>query len=185
MDVVNLLYEFERENRLKRSEKEIHVTDLVRCPLKREFEIKYPEMIPLLEPAITLGNLIHLALEEILKSKCNAQVEVEKRVEIGDVTLIGKIDAIVDDVGIEIKYSRSGNHIPYIHHVKQVEIYNWLFELNYSVLVYVTPDRITQFTIKEKATQDQIINLMKDNTIPRYDWECNYCYFSKICPNKR
>ncbi len=185
MDIVSLLYEFERENRLKRNEKEIHVTDLVRCPLKREFEIKYPEMIPLLEPAITLGNLIHLALEEILKSKCNAQVEVEKRVEIGDITLIGKIDAIVDDVGIEIKYSRSGSNIPHIHHMEQVRIYNWLFGLEYSVLVYITPDRITQFTVKGRATQDEVVNLMESSAIPRYDWECNYCYFSKICPNKR
>jgi len=89
---------------LKKSEKEIHVTDLVRCPLKREFEIKYPEMITLLEPAVTLGSLIHIALEEILKNKCNAQVEVEKKVEIGDVTLIGKIDAIVDNVGVVLQH---------------------------------------------------------------------------------
>ncbi len=187
MDIIKILYDLEKEEREKHERKDgiIYVTDLVSCPLKPEFERKFPELKTLLEPALTLGNLVHLAIEKILQEKCNAQIEVEKEAKIGEYVIKGRIDAIVGNIGVEIKYSRTDNYIPYDHHITQVKIYNWLFNLDKTILFYITPDRLAQYEIVDRAGEKYILTLIEDRSIPRYDWECSRCPFAKICHMKK
>ncbi len=177
-----------RIRELERHERDgIWVTDLVRCPLKREFEERFPELYraSVYSPATILGSLVHLGLENLLSSELNAQTEVKGERQVGDYKIVGRIDAIVGRVGIEIKTSRADLEIPYEHHVLQAKIYNWLYDLEKTVLVYVTPDRFTEYHVSERVSEEDVIKLVLDKRAPRYDWECRYCHFSVICPNKR
>ncbi len=165
----------------------IWVTDLIRCPLKKEFEEKYPELhkATVFTPNTILGSLVHVGLESILSSELNAEVEVKAERQIGEHRIVGRIDAIVGRVGVEIKTSRADIEIPYEHHVLQAKIYNWLYDLEKTVLVYITPDRFTEYYVEDRASEEEILRLIVDKRAPRYDWECRYCHFSVICPNKR
>ena len=157
----------------------IWVTDLIRCPLKREFEEKYPELhrASIFAPNMILGSLVHVGLENILSSELNAEIEVKAEKYIGEHKIVGRIDAIVGKVGIEIKTSRADIDIPYEHHVLQARIYNWLYDLEKTVLVYVTPDRFTEYCIEDKASEDEILKLIVEKRAPRYDWECSTATF--------
>ncbi len=177
-----------RLRELEKHEKNgIWVTDLIRCPLKREFEERYPELYKatVFTPSTILGSLVHLGLESLLSSELNAEVEVRREKVIGDYKIVGRIDAIIGKVGIEIKSSRADIDIPYEHHVLQARIYNWLYDLEKTVLVYVTPDRFAEFPIEDSANEEEILRLIVDKKAPKYDWECRYCHFSVICPNRR
>ncbi len=162
------------------------VTDLIRCPLKRSFEEKHPELYRAMAyiPATVLGALVHLGLQNILSDELNAEIEVEGEKQIGEYKIIGRIDAKIGKVGIEIKTSRSDIEIPYEHHILQAKIYNWLFDLDKTVLVYITPDRFTEFVVDERLDEEEILKLIVDKRIPKYEWECRYCHFSVLCPNK-
>ncbi len=165
----------------------IWVTDLIRCPMKREFEEKYPELYKasVFTPSTILGALVHLGLENLLKSELNAETEVKAEKQIGEYKIVGRIDAVIGKVGIEVKTSRADFEIPYDHHVLQAKIYNWLYDLEKTVLVYVTPDRFAEYRVEDRLSEEEILKLIVDRRAPRYDWECRYCHFSVICPNRR
>ena len=193
--IVEIMYELKRQekDKYRRLPNVYWVTDLVRCPLKREFEIKYPDLTSsdLLNPVFILGMLVHMGLEKILVDFRHAEVEVEKykKVKIGEgqeVVISGRIDALIDKkIGVEIKTSRSDTGIPLEHHVLQCKIYNWLFDIDKTILVYVTPDRFTEYEVSGKLGDEDIVKLITEATAPRYDWECNYCTFRVICPRKK
>jgi len=117
------LRELEKHRKL-REEGAIEVTDLIRCPLKREFEEKYPELYraSAYTPATILGSLVHLDLENILSSELNAEVEVKGEKTIGEHRIVGKIDAKIGKVGIEIKTSRADIMNPFARVLKDKDI---------------------------------------------------------------
>lgn len=125
-----------------RGENIYHITDLCRCPLKRTYELKFPELARPFAPQLVTGQIVHLGLQHLLREK-EFKIEVEKSRKIGNFTIIGKIDALNERkrLGVEIKFSRDDKYVPYEHHILQVKIYNWLFDLDRTILVYVTPQR--------------------------------------------
>lgn len=201
VDVVKLLYEVGRSERAKhtRDAGTYWVLDLVRCLLKKDYEMRYPELSSreVFTPAFVHGSLVHRGLQSLLREVYSDRVLVEvesakglQAPGVGErIVIRGRADAILitDDgrVGIEIKTSRTDANIPHDHHLDQVMIYNWLFELKYSVLLYITPDRITQYTVFERATEDDIIDRITNAKYPRYQWECGYCAYAVLCPYKR
>jgi CRISPR-associated exonuclease Cas4 len=200
LDIVRLIYELSRDEYVRhvRESNVYWVSDLVRCLLKRNYELIYPElrMREVFIPTLISGNLIHKGLQSVLKERFggNVSVEVEASREVvlptGDKVVIkGRADAIVSTdegrVGIEIKTSRSDLNIPHEQHLEQVMIYNWLMDLNYSLLIYITPDRITQFTVLDRLTEADVVDRISNPTYPRYSWECNYCTYSVLCPYKK
>lgn len=196
--ITELLYRLRKEEFLKhRREANVYwVSDLVRCPIKREFEIKYPEiaLTNIYSPYYILGDLIHKGLESIVSEELSAKIEVEtsKDIQLSSgkkVMVKGRIDCIVttekgENIGVEIKSARADVGIPQQHHIDQVRIYNWLFDLTKSILIYVTYNRVTEYEIREKASIEEIIYRIEDRRAPRYSWECNYCIYSILCPNK-
>lgn len=106
-----------------------------------------------------------------------------------EVEVRGRCDMILEvnglRVGVEIKSSRSDTGIPKEHHIDQARIYNWLFGLLKTYLVYITPDRIAQYVVKEAAPYEEIISRISSRTYPRYLWECRYCEYSVMCPFKK
>ncbi|WP_457549730.1 hypothetical protein [Archaeoglobus sp.] len=104
-----------------------------------------------------MGSLVYLGLEQILSNDLNAEVEVKGVKWIGDYRVVGRTDAKLGKVGIEIKTSRTDYEIPYDHHVLQARIYNWLFDLEKTVLVYITPDRVTEYIVVENIEKEEIV----------------------------
>ncbi|EWG07443.1 MAG: CRISPR-associated protein Cas4 [Candidatus Aramenus sulfurataquae] len=199
--IVELLAKMKLQDFLahQREENTFYVTDLVRCPLKTEYEKKYREVAvsQALTPATILGELVHRGLESVIQIEgynVRSEVEAEKVISVGkEVKIKGRCDIMLEKDGertiVEIKSSRSDAGIPHTHHVMQLRIYLWLFNAKKGILFYVTPDRFTEYEVNEPMDEASIVNLVQQtldkNPSPRFQWECKYCQFSIMCPNKR
>ena len=195
--IVERIYDRKLQDHLNHRKEEdvIYVTDLVRCPLKVRFENRYKELVSgdFFTPAAIMGDFVHSGLEQFLKEEFNAEVEVdvEKEVNIDGKTIKirGRADAVIKDVVVEIKSSRSDKGLPFEHHRTQLQVYLWMFEAKKGILIYVTPDRVTEYEIDEPLDDAVVLKLIGEvvraSKAPRYIWECNYCKFNTICPNKR
>lgn len=212
MRIISLLYKLRLEDWKEHYKKDIHdlennifhVTDLVRCPLKRIYERKYPELTlqNLLYPKFILGDLVHLGLQYLLREnseRVETEVEVERRIRIPEMitslterresteaVIKGRIDVLINnEVIYEIKFSNNDLSIPKPHHKLQVMLYKWLIDSSEAFLIYITPERITEFEVSEVLTDDEVANLVKEcmncMKVPRYEWECKYCIFRGIC----
>lgn len=200
-DVVSILYRIKKEASVERKrEPYIYwITDLVRCPLKREYETLYPELSlgSIFSPSAIMGDLIHIGLEEIFRREISGaavltEVEGSRKLTLPDgreVEVRGRGDAIIETndlrFGVEIKSARGDTKIPLEHHIDQVRLYNWLFNLSLTYLVYITHERITQYPIDQKASDEEVISRILSSTYPRYLWECRYCDYSVLCPFKK
>ena len=187
----------ERLYRLRLKEREGHVrgegvywvTDLTRCPLKRAYELAYPEVtaIDLINPTFILGELVHRGLQALMQGEgFRAEVEGERVVEVGGskVTVRGRVDLVLDGVGVEVKYARSDQGIPHQHHVDQCRLYNWLMGLERTILLYVTPDRVCEHVVEDRADDGEVAQRIMDDRAPRYEWECEYCIFARVCSRR-
>lgn len=85
------------DEKKERVKGEVYVTDIV--------NFYYPPQMPSTPDVFIRGQLYHQAIESLLKEKFNAQTEVSVKIPFNNVTIAGRIDAIVDDVIIEIKSS--------------------------------------------------------------------------------
>ena len=192
------MLESERHVRL---EKEYYVTDLVVCSLKRQFALKYPtiEQNKVLKPKLLFGELIHLGIQKFIEDNYENgpfvtyafEVPGERKVNVDgeEYWILGRVDALVktrsgETIGLEFKSSLSDKNLPKRHHLWQVCIYNWLFDLPKTILVYITPDRFCEFEISEKFNEEDIIRLIREPKAPRWPWECRYCDFAFMCKKK-
>lgn len=209
--IVELLYKWRIEEQLKhpRHPRVIYVVDLTRCPLKREFELKFPELAKhdLMSPSSISGTLIHSGFESFLERyavkeayRVFTELELVKvvNVEGEEYVISGRLDALLvpekssDSLVVELKTSRSDASIPYEHHILQAQIYAWMAEASDGILVYFTPERIVEFSLKTlnkpRLSTEDIEKLVKEtlsvSPTPRYEWECKYCKFANICPSK-
>ena len=119
------------------------------------------------------------------------EVEASKEVMLDDgsrVLVRGRLDILVrrgaEMVAVEVKTSRSDRNLPQRHHVDQVRAYNWLLDTGYSVLLYVTPSRVTQFYVEDRMDDVEVVERIKSRRAPRYSWECSYCHYAVMCPSK-
>ena len=171
-----------------------YVTDLTRCSMKREHEINNPELLygRITNGRTLIGEMVHRGLESLLKDIFKDEVITEgegidrsKRVVVDGTEYVikGRIDAIhKEGFGIEIKETVSHGPYPFIHHVEQAAIYNWLYDFRYTVLLYISPDGLFEYEVRYKMPEDEIIRRIRERTAPRYEWECQSCEFKDICP---
>jgi CRISPR-associated exonuclease Cas4 len=201
-DIVSLIYSWRVEDARKRIEKklenEIYVTDLIYCPLKYYFQRIYKE-IALAEgfnPVTIYGEAVHIGIEEVLKrifgsDNVKTEVEFEKEFGVeGKVFIVrGRVDAIVGNYIIEIKSGRSDANIPHQHHVLQARLYLWLTGLKKAILLYITPNRVSQYIVTEPSSDGEVSDLIRSllmrSPAPRYNWECLHCSYAILCPSKR
>ncbi|MEM1644429.1 MAG: CRISPR-associated protein Cas4 [Ignisphaera sp.] len=200
--LVDIIYKQRIEETIKRINKkldnELYVTDLVYCPLKYRYQKLYKELTiaSAINPATLLGEFTHHGIEKMLieilgLDNVKTEVEYEKSVEVeGTLYIIkGRIDAIIGDYVVEIKTSRSDTSIPQNHHILQTRLYLWLTGYKKALLLYVTANRIAEFIVDKPATDIEVSDLVREikagAPAPRYSWECRYCIYSALCPNKR
>jgi len=209
LDLVAELFNYFRAEKAKHQREPgvVWVTDLVSCSLKSRYSEEYPELeaSQVFEPSLVLGTIVHRSLQGFLRYVLGeergyaVEVEPEASAEVdlsqfqlgaGKVVLKGRIDAILtspegERVGVEVKSMRGDAPLPLEHHVDQVRLYNLLFDLPATVLLYVTPDRITQYEVRERADWREVAQRVLEPKTPRYPWECRYCPFAVLCPRKR
>lgn len=184
----------------KKQSDTIYVTELIACPLKPEYEKQFPELALasiVATPSTILGDIVHKGMREFLTNiakEHNATIsfEVEAEKQVKTFKIKGRADAILEDNGtrtvIEIKTSRTDKYIPMDHHKQQLRIYMWLFGAQNGKLVYITPDRISEYDITNPASDNEVQKLVEEyinkTRIPRYQWECTYCPYNVLCPYK-
>lgn len=99
-DLVNEIYKIKKgmiEEKKERAKGEIYVTEIV--------NFYYPAQSPLTPDVFVRGHLYHRSIESLLQEKFNAQTEVSIKLPFNNYTISGRIDAVVDDVIVEIKSS--------------------------------------------------------------------------------
>lgn len=176
-----------------------YVTDLEKCAMKRWFETHLTELnsIRVLNGRLIFGDIIHVGILTILKeiygNRIVTEVEnpdavsAEKKVVVDGRKYIitGRIDAILDKtIGVEIKSNVSPVDVPLPvpWHVTQARTYNWLFELQKTRLIYVTPHGLFQYEVDNPITVEEIKSIIISEKSPKYSWECKTCEFASICP---
>ncbi len=172
----------------------IYVTDLVQCSHKRVMRIMYPLMSFRFEPPLVLGDLVHAGLEALLSEEgWEAEVPVEASVEVGDETYVvkGRVDLLKrNEEGrpvavVEIKTGRDlPDNSPREHHVAQVQVYMSMLGAREGYLVYITPERLVEFPVEPVSIdlESLVEDVVYDRRAPRYEWECRYCPYRRICP---
>lgn len=175
--------------RESRDPKVIYITDLVSCSHKHHLRKYFPELLLGFEPPLVLGDLVHLGLEKMLsESSFETEVEIEGAVvlEGNEYVIKGRVDAINREEGIavEIKTSRSGIFLPKENHIEQLNIYLNMLGYGKGILIYITPDKLVEYEIERTALDIESIvrETLEDKAHPRYEWECKYCVYRKICP---
>ena len=164
----------------------VYVTDLVRCSQQAHFDRLYPDIAVYryANHKIVEGLLIHRGLSSIFGDSS----EVEREVEVDGVKIRGRADLLLDDTIYEFKFSNIRNG-PHGHHILQLRIYLWLFNVKKGYLVYFTSDGIYEYMVEDPISEDEVKELLRElqeNKIhPRHEWECRYCIYTTLCPFKR
>ncbi|MGC8982974.1 MAG: CRISPR-associated protein Cas4 [Desulfurococcaceae archaeon] len=192
--VVKVVYEKVVGEQLKRAEELrdphiIYVTDLVQCTHKFHARKHYPELALVFEPSAVLGSIAHMGLGRLLEERgFKVEVEVSKSITLRgeNYTVKGRVDA-VDEAGkvvVEVKTARAAVGLPKEHHVKQLNIYLNMLGYEEGILVYITPSRIVEYSVSREPLdlEQEVVELLENKHHPRYNWECKYCVFSKLCP---
>ena len=177
----------------------VGVSELVYCSNKYYLRRRYPELVVgenLYAAWSSFGRLIHAGMERLLESLgFEVEKEVSKVIQVNNmyVTVKGRLDAIgtwKDKLTVvEIKSSRSDNDLPKEQHVLQLRIYMSLSKASRGILLYITPDRLAEYSF-DTPLSDHELKLLVEETLentrhPRYSWECQYCPFNMICPFKQ
>lgn len=180
----------------QKEENVFYVTDLVKCPLTLKYENEYKDLAITnsLNSSAIMGTFIHSGLEDFLKSNFSniqTEVPVEKEIVVQgkNIKIKGRVDAIIgtngEKVVVEIKSGRSDKGIPHEHHIIQLRIYLWLTGIRKGLLLYITSDRIAEYSVNEPLDEAEIIRLVEEtlkmSKAPRYQWECKYCVYAKVC----
>lgn len=177
----------------ERIDEYIHVTDLTTCPRQKILK----RQIPYIEKLDNLffkfrGTGLHLAIE--LKSSKNLLTEFEVSINIDGETIIGRIDeidlknAILRDYKTAAEYPRH----PYVAHTKQINIYKYMYELEYNTeikfleLIYISMRGVKKFRVSPENRDDvekflkERVNHIKNaknliNTVAEFGPLCGYC----------
>ncbi len=133
--------------------------------------------------AFIIGDSVEKRIIELLNAK-EAFVAFKYLDSDKKVLIIGSADGWYENRPLEIKY-RSSTCAPEEYHILQARLYAWLYDVDYSWLVIVSPKCIRSF--KAYATSTQEIKYLIENwSSPRFASECNFCPFALSCPlNKR
>ena len=200
MGVIDVLYrvkqsEFTEKLREQSREDLVYVTDLTSCSHKRLMRIRYPLLSFRFEPSMLLGDLVHTGLQRLLTEldpSWRAEVEVSRVYRLNGVSyeLRGRADLVryrdgVPETVVEIKTGRDlQDNAPREHHVLQLKVYLELLGAREGYLLYVTPDRLVEFRFERGGVDVEALvrETVEDRARPRYDWECRYCPYRRICP---
>jgi CRISPR-associated exonuclease Cas4 len=144
---------------------------------------KFPdlELALIYNPRFVVGLMIENEIRQRISGSKVTKVVSIKGLNNEDIVISGEPDIITENKIIEVKYQTVIQDLPLKHHVLQLELYLWLFGYDNGTLLYVSPEGIKSFEVKNRLTIDDVVSLIKDEKIPRWEWECSYCIFNQFC----
>jgi CRISPR-associated exonuclease Cas4 len=159
------------------------VHELCECSYKKIMREKFPdlELALIYNPRFVVGLIIENEIRQRISGSKVTKVVSIKGLNNEDIVISGEPDIITENKIIEVKYQTVIQDLPLKHHVLQLELYLWLFGYDNGTLLYVSPEGIKSFEVKSRLTNDDVISLIKDEKIPRWEWECSYCIFNQFC----
>ncbi len=167
------------------------VHELCQCRRKERMRTLYPELYAaqVYEPAIMLGELVHLGVETLTHSEKEVVKVKDIKTSIGTARIAGTIDIYYPEEGVavDVKYVRKlkANAIME-HHKLQVSLYAWLANAKYGEIWYITPEGIRTYGPIKPANENTAKHLIEYPKTPMWPkWECKYCPYTKICPENR
>jgi CRISPR-associated exonuclease Cas4 len=169
----------------KQGKKLLFVHELCECSFKRTMRARFPDV----EKAQTFNSrfVIGQLIEEALKHRFEDVDEhaFTKEVTIDDECIVvsGMVDIIEPKTSmpIEVKYLTSLESVPREHHVLQLQIYLWLVSKAKGELTYVSPQGVKSYSVNTPLTDEEIIQLIREEKTPRWEWECGYCEYKQFC----
>lgn len=164
----------------------LFVHELCECSRKREMRRRFPEIerAEAYNPRFAVGQLIEEALKERFQDGEEHEYTRELVVEGRPYVIGGTIDVVDPEKGtpIEVKYQTSLMESPYEHHVLQLRAYLWLAGARRGELLYVSPEGLKSFIVREPLTDGEVARLIKEDKAPRWpEWECYYCPYQQFC----
>jgi len=180
--LVEFIHAQRLEKILSKEKNEWWVTDIARCPLKRDFEMKYP-YIWSLNPRLVMGQLAHIGFQALVGELIGAEVPEPRSVELGSCIVSGQADLATDSEIVELKTGRMHlRNQPSEHHLMQTRLYLWLYGYEQGRIIYITGNRMCEYTVAEPYTDDEVVLEIEGATCPRWSWECGrYCDWTVIC----
>lgn len=173
---------------------EVHVTEATQCLLKSFLQrIKGRKLLDAKVVILSFGRITHKALQEQL-IKHGYTVEVEKRYEFNNTTLLSHVDALAEDHILEIKTISRIPKEPLPHHYLQANAYSFIYDKPISYIAYIhkpsgictilpCPKDLTRFEyVCYRAVR--LAYYTRTNTMPTPDpsWLCRYCEYTDLCP---
>ncbi|MEM2365648.1 MAG: hypothetical protein ABIM44_04955 [candidate division WOR-3 bacterium] len=186
-DDMILKYRIDRDEWIKELSKlgdeVFSVHELVECSHKRVMREKFPdiERASIFNPRFIVGWLI----EEAVKARLGDGKE-HKHYKIIEVdgkryVISGFIDCVTKDgTVVEIKFLSGLYGSPHTHHILQLSLYLWILGKEEGELLEISPEGTVGITVKA-ATDETVIDLIKNPKIPRWDFECQSCNFESFC----
>jgi len=164
----------------------VWVHELCECPEKAQLENKFPQLSWTIQfkPAVMLGELIHVAMEQ-WGLEYTPQV-YHKTLDVnGERVMVAGMPDYVSkslDTVVDFKYSAHIGQEPLQHHVLQVQLYMWLCDVKHGELWYFTHDSFKSFSIDIPASDENVMQEIRHRSTPRWpEWECKYCEFRQLC----
>jgi len=173
----------------------IYVTEVSQCLLKSWFQRTVAE--PPSDNKIILmvmGDSAHYLMKDYFPLG-SGEMGVEKTID--GVKIKGRADRVGEDFIIEFKTVSYIPKSPYEAHIKQAQLYLWLFEKNIAFIIYVSRanGEINIFRIerddkliKELLDRAKILSsYLKRGVMPKPEKSnlCNYCEYIDLCPLKK
>lgn len=171
----------------------IGVSDLVHCSHKYALLRQNPELTfnGLQYNNVVRGTLWHKAIETVL-ADLSCYVEVPLKYQYGQYTIMGNIDAVCDNVLVEIKTTEHLVQKPYQYWTAQLQLYMLLYS-NFGedddikgIILNVANEGFKEFEVEmPKLTEEEfkqfVQEFINDRKIIR---ECDYCFVNNVCDKK-
>ena len=181
-----------------------HISDICLCPRESVFRRLNPSALSTMDfMFFIMGSGQHDVIQSLRHWLGNKRMITEKSISYKSVR--GHVDAIIDDVVVEIKTQRTKEHSLKSHYVTQIKSYMAMLNRKFgkvftiSLVNYNTPFKIWDITmtdeeitkqrewIEQEGKQYRKALRMKDWKIARavkgteLDWKCGYCKFKQPC----
>lgn len=177
------------EGRKKLEEKRYKVFfahELLLCPTALEFRKVFSEIeiAQSFQPQLMVGEIVESGLEKFLNKlglvKCTKVYFkiIDSHIVAGSPDYVDNLDN--PSVVVDVKFKRASPQ-PLEHHVARMKVYLFLTDAEEGILLYISPEGIKDYVVREPFSRSDISMLISQNNSPRFEWQCKYCPFSKFC----
>jgi len=160
------------------------VHELVGCKKKMEYNRELLDKMPEKEEeyknsAFIVGDSVERRVLELLNAK-TPFLAFKILDPSKNIVIVGSADGWYDNRPLEIKY-RTSSCAPDDSHILQARIYAWLYGVDYSWLIVVSPKCIKSYKAYA-VSETELKHLIEHWPSPRFAGECMFCPFATKCP---